>query len=342
MTQMEQEILEESSKLTATFATNEHFVQSIAAEVNQYHIREIVLAARGSSDNAGIYFKYLSEVMMGITVSSSAPSVVTVYEGCLDLSDKLVIGISQSGCAEDVLSVLNLAKRQGAITVSITNNPESPMAQASKYHLYMNVGAEKSIAATKTFVAEMYVLAMIVSAISAHRDLRFSLQDVPALIEATYALKPLLSAKADALVHEENCYVLGRGYINPIAHELALKLQETCYLKAFAFSTSDFHHGPFALVDEKTNVIFLAQNDRTRKDSLEMMEMLTEAKARVLCFTDDPDFPAENKIVLPAAQDWIKPFVFIVAAQLFALELSLKKGLNPDQPRGLKKITITK
>jgi glucosamine--fructose-6-phosphate aminotransferase (isomerizing) len=342
MTWMETEILEESQKIKDAFQENAKKVQDIAALIKTRNIRKIVVAARGSSDNSGNYFKYLCEVAVGIPVAFAAPSVITVYDGKLDLSDTLTIGISQSGQAEDVLAVLNLAKKQKGLAVSVTNAAGSPLATAADFHLFLAAGEEKSVAATKSFVSQMFVLAMLVSAIAEDGTLSDELQKLPRLLEETYRLKYTIARQTAALTGVSSCYVLGRGFNNAIAHEFALKLQETCYMEALGFATSDFHHGPFALVDAKTNILLLAPSDKTMKDSLEMIAKLKKTGARIIAFTDDMNLPVENKILLSRVHEYISPFLYVLAAQMFACDLAIKKGNDPDSPRGLKKVTVTR
>jgi glutamine---fructose-6-phosphate transaminase (isomerizing) len=342
MTLMETEIREEPDRIRDADRENRQKVRAIAEIVRTRNLKKIILSARGSSDNSGNYFKYLCEVVCGIPVSFAAPSVITLYDGKLDLSDALVIGVSQSGQAEDVLAVLLRAKAQHSLTVSITNYAKSPMAISTDFHLNLVAGEEKSVAATKTFVNQMYVLAMLVAAIAEDAVLSTELQKVSGILTQVMTRQPWIATEATALSGIRDCYVLGRGFNNAIAHELALKLQETTYIKALAFATSDFHHGPFALVDESTTVILLAPSDQTMPDSLAMIEKLHKAGANILALTDDATLPVAHKILLPPVHAYLSPFVYILAGQMFACDLSLKRGMNPDQPRGLHKVTITK
>jgi glucosamine--fructose-6-phosphate aminotransferase (isomerizing) len=339
---METEIREEPQKIRDAYRQNHLLVQAIALQVHARNIRKIILSARGSSDNSGTYFKYLCEVVAGIVVSFASPSVLTLYDGKLNLSDALVLGISQSGQAEDVLAVLAAAKSQGSLTVSITNAAQSPMAKAADFHLDLVAGYERSVAATKSFTSQMYVLAMLVAALSGDQTLTDQLQKVAGYLEDLFKLQDQISLAAEEWKNTQTCFVLGRGFNYAIAHELALKLQETTYIKALGFATSDFHHGPFALIDETAQVILLAPSDPTMLSSLAMIEKLQMAHATILALTDDPSLPVHQRILLPQVHAYISPFLYILAGQMFACALSLKRGLNPDSPRGLKKVTITK
>jgi len=342
MTFMEKEILEEPLRLADAWKENQAKVQEIAALIEKRKIRHIIVAGRGSSDNSATYFKYLCETVAGIPVGFAAPSVVTIYDGKLDLSDVLTIGVSQSGKAEDVLAVLNHAKKQGGMTIAITNYPNSPLAKAAEIHLWLNAGEEQSVAATKTFISQMYVFAMLVLAITKDPILEHQLAKVPHLLEETLRVKYAIARHTDAMIKTNDCYVIGRGFTNAVAHEFALKLQETTYIKALGYSTSDFHHGPFAMVDETTMVLLLAQDDKTMADSLDLIKKLKSTKAKIIAFTDNGELPVEEKVLLPKSHEYIAPFVFVLAGQMFALDLSQKRGNDPDKPRGLNKVTITK
>ncbi|HOP57566.1 MAG TPA: SIS domain-containing protein [Bacillota bacterium] len=339
---MDIEIREEPEILQNARDKNIKTIKAVAHEFSKRNIRKIVLAARGSSDHAGVYFKYLSEIVLGIPVSLSAPSVVTMYDGKLDLSDTLTIGVSQSGEAKDVLAVIERANNQHAVTVSLTNDPTSPLATKAAYHLDLSAGIEKSVAATKTFIAEMYLLALFVKELSGSPELAQEMEMLPELLENVLELDQKIAVLAAKLEDMEDCFVIGRGLSDAIALEIALKLQETSYVRAFGYATSDFRHGPFALVDKGSVAIILALEDETFPDSEDMVKRLNEAKARIVVFTDNADFPVSDKIVLPKSGKYTKPFLFAAAGQLFSLYLAKAKGLNPDNPRNLKKVTITR
>ncbi len=339
---MEKEIREEPQKLLEAYRMNLEKIEYIASEFKLRNIRHVVLAARGSSDHAGVYFKYLMEILVGIPVSLSAPSVITAYHGQLDLSDTMTIGISQSGQAEDVMAVVSRAKAMNALTVSVTNDPGSPLAKMAKYHLDQCAGKEKSVAATKTFTAEMYLLALLVERISQNKKLKEELDDLPRLMDETMSLDSKITTMAKSFKTIGSCFVIGRGLNDAIALEIALKLQETSYIQAFGYATSDFCHGPFALVEEGSVALLLAPEDETFPDSENITKRLYKAGAMIVALTDDEGLDVKDKIVLPKSGEYVKPFLFTMAGQLLALRVSEAKGIDPDHPRNLKKITITK
>lgn len=340
MTLMQQEIYEQIELLPKSVQFNQSTMAQIGKIVKEKKIQFVVYTARGSSDNAGIYFKYLLEVHAGMVVSFAAPSVITLYEGKPHLTNTLVIGVSQSGKAKDVYAVLELAKTQGAVTVAITNHSDSPLAQLADFHLDLAMGSEKSVAATKTFTAQMLLLAHLANHLSLNDSLQSDLSQVYSLMKETLKQDSHIQEVAKQFIHDESVFVLGRGYSYGVADELALKLQETAYIKAMAFATSDFYHGPFALANKDSKFIVLAPQDSSYQNSKEIIEKIEELGAQVLVFTCAKQ-AKEPKITLPNAPQSMVVFPLILASQLLSLYISLAKGLNPDTPRGLKKVTIT-
>lgn len=341
MTFMEKEIFEQPSCLRKTLAYNLDTLTKIEEECKQKKIRTVIFAARGSSDNSGVLFKYLCEVLVGIPVSFAAPSVFTVYNAFVNYEDTIVIGVSQSGQAKDVLAVMDAANKQNAMTIAITNYIDSPLAKAGKHHLYLNVGEEKSVAATKTFSAQMYLLSMLVSKLSGNTLLEQDLLLVPNALEETLQYHRAIEEQAFRFKDVQNCFVLGRGYQYAISQEIALKLQETTYIQALSYAMSDFYHGPFALTEKKSNFIILAPLDETYENAQEMIQAIQKVDANIIVFTSPSGDHFENSVRLPNHPKYIMPFVMIMAGQLFALYTAIAKGLNPDIPRGLKKVTIT-
>lgn len=343
-TLMEKEINEQPDALQKTASFNQKTIESIVKKVKARKIRNIVVSARGSSNNACVYFKYVCETFVGIPVSFAAPSVITLYNGKLDLTDTLVIGVSQSGKAEDVLAVLIRARYNKAVTVAITNDETSPVATTADYHLFMNVGEEKSVAATKTLTAEMYLLGLLACEMADDKSMRTLLDTVPEEIKKILLIKDQIAALSQGFLDKESCYILSRGFMYAVGNETALKIQETTYINARSFAISDFYHGPFAVINDLSQVIMLAPVGKETPDYKAMLARLLQVNAKVSVFSDDLDLVADinKKVIMPYVDEIIAPFSYVVAAQLFACCLSQGKGLNPDNPRGLKKVTITK
>lgn len=342
---MEKEIFEQSEKLKECLKFNIQTLEQLAKLIIEKKPAGILLAARGSSDNAGTYFKYAIENLTGLPISLAAPSTNTLYGKKLKLNEYITIGVSQSGAAEDVMAVLQNAKDQNSLTISITNNTDSKMAKMTDYHLFCACGEEISVAATKTFTAEMYLLAQLAARISKNEEFTKGLEELPFNIEKIYSLKEEIKTLANNYKNIDMMIVLARGLNFAIAQETSLKLQETCYINARPYPASDFVHGPFALVDNNTNIILLAPKGESFSDMMSLKERLIKAGANIIIYTDEKTAAegCKDKIILPIkSNDYYTPFYNVVISQMFACYLSTARGLNPDNPRGLKKVTITK
>ena len=338
---MYREIFEQPAVLQACMEKNAAAVREIAAAGGR--IRNIVIAARGSSDHAGTYGKYMLEILTGVPVSLAACSVVTAYKTEMDYSGCLVVGLSQSGAAEDVAQVLARARACGALTVAVTNFPQSRVACAAAHHLCLYAGEEKSVAATKTVTAQMLLLYQLACALSGRDDLAAHAAAVPDKMRDTLACYGSIKDAASCFQFTDHCFILSRGVFYPMALEAALKLQETNYLNARALSTADFFHGPLAMVQKNTPVLFYAPTDACRPSALELGERLRELGAHVLLFDTDRSAShlAREVVVLPSIESALQPILYTAAAQMFACALTELKNLDPDQPRNIRKVTVT-
>lgn len=345
MVQMWEEILEQPLVLEKCKIFNEKIITSIVQTLNTRSIDSVVIAARGTSDHAGVYAKYVIEYELGIPVALAAPSIFTIYQKDLKFKNCLVIGISQSGKAADVLEVIKSANRSGAITVSISNDQESPLALEAKFHLFCNAGLEKSVAATKTFITEIYLIAQLVAQWSGNNEMKKELSLVPGNIIKIFETSEHITAKAERYRYINECFVLTRGINYPIALESALKIQETAYVRARAYATSDFYHGPYAMIEKDMLVIVYAPDGPALNDITAMIKRLKENEVELIIVSNNKELleMGNSSFEIPqTSNDIISPFYNVVIAQMFACQLTLTKGLNPDAPRGLKKVTITK
>lgn len=345
MTIMESEIFQQTDVLKNCLNYNQDTLNALVKTLKQKNINNVVVAARGSSDNASNYFKYVFESLVGLPVASAAPSVTTLYDAKLDLSSSMVIGVSQSGAAEDVMAILNNAKESGAVTVSVTNNLESRMAEIADFHLYCNASKECSVAATKTFTSQMYILANLAAYFAGNEEVKAELKAVPDNLKKVFNMKNEIAVLSNKYKDMKSLIVLARGINYAIAQETALKVQETTYINARPFAASDFHHGPFAIIDENSTVMLIAPKGESTKDMAEMRDKLLSVDAKVIVMTNDKSIAqgATDAIILPVdGSDYVTPFYNVVASQLWACFMSVARGLNPDAPRGLKKVTITK
>ncbi len=345
MTQMWLEISEQPKVLENCMKQNQKTIEAIVAKLKERNIRHVIIAARGTSDHAAVYAKYIIEMKLGIPVALAAPSVFTLYNKTLSMEDSLVIGISQSGRAADVLEVLKAAKAQGAPTISVTNHEDSPLAQEAEFHLFCAAGLEKSVAATKTFTSEIYLMAQLVAYWAQDEAFKKELSEVPALLTKTINGAGQIESKVNRYRFMNECFVLARGVNYAIALEGALKIQETTYVRAKAYATSDFHHGPFAMIGDHMPVMVYAPKGESLNDIREMIHKLKNAGADLLIVSNDAETLAlgDCTIEIPDVNnDLITPFINVVVGQMFACNLSLLRGLNPDAPRGLSKVTVTR
>ena len=347
-TLMEKEIFEIPQVIKNCIDYNEAAVKKIKDYLSNNKIRFILVAARGTSDHAGLFFKYLIESQCGLPVVLAAPSVSTMYNSRYQTKESMVIGLSQSGMAEDVIEIVEDAKKNGAFTIGITNDCDSRLAVCAETHLYCNCGPEKSVAATKTFIAQMVLLTLLSGLINIDaddQDIRDKLMIVSDEIKRILSRKIEIYSKAELLKNMTECFTLARGYNYAIALESALKMQECAYVKAKSYSTADFMHGPIAMIDEGSTCFVYANEDIFSDELLDLAKRIKQYGAKLVAISDDDRINHISDIVIklekPIAQV-MAPFYTAVVIQLFACGLSIAKGLNPDIPRNLKKVTITK
>jgi len=342
---MWEEIMEQPQILKKTIETNNKVIDLLLQEVNTRQISSVVIAARGTSDHAAVYAKYAIETLVGIPVSLAAPSVITMYNKHVNMKNCLVIGISQSGKAADVIEVVRTAAEQGAVTVSVTNFTDSPLAQSSQFHVFCDTGVEKSVAATKTFTSTIFILINFIAKWAKCQELLEELKQVPDIMTELFSKADNIQEVVKRYRFMKECFVLARGINYSIALESALKIQETTYIRAKAFATSDFHHGPFAMVERDMPVIVFAPEGPSATDISEMLDKLKNSGADILVVSNNKDLllKGDCNIEIPKnLSDYTSPFINVAVAQMFACKLSILKGLNPDAPRGLNKVTITR
>ena len=319
-------------------------VEAIGRALVGREIDTIVIAARGTSDHAAIYAQYAFGVRHRLPVALAAPSIVSLYGVEPRLSRALVIGISQSGASPDVVGIVAAGRRQGAPTIAITNEPQSPLAAAAEFTIDLRAGAERAVAATKTYTAELAAIALLSAVMSGDAaDLR-ALAAVPDAIAEALDAEGECQAAARDLATIETCTVLGRGFEYATAREWALKLKELAYVLADPYSAADFQHGPIALVHAHSAVLIVAPAGHGAADLPTLAPRLAEYGADLLILSDDADLRAlaRRAIRLPSGPpEWLMPIVSIVPAQLLAMHLALARGADPEAPRHLTKVTST-
>lgn len=341
MSLMLEEIAEQPLALEQTIASEAAKYRKLGDFLRGRDIGLIVIAARGSSDNASLFGRYMLEVTAGIPVSLAAPSVHTLYNAKLNLKRSLVIGVSQSGEGADINIVLENAKRSGAFTLAITNETDSTMAGIADETLLIHAGKERSVAATKTYTGQMLHFYLLANELA---EKRLEVNKIPGYTAKALELKSQIEELVQRYVFMENCVVVGRGMNYGNSYELALKLMETCYVVAERFSSADFFHGPLAIVERRFPVVLFGPTGVTHKSSVDLMQRLRELNADCLSITNSAEIAelSTNCLMLPEnIEEFLSPIPFIVPAQLFAALLSAAKGLDPDTPRSLSKVTRT-
>lgn len=340
---MLEEIAEQPAALEKTIAEERAKIEQLGQALRQREIDLIVLVARGSSDNAALFGRYLLEITTGIPVSLSAPSVHTLYQAKLRLKRALVIGVSQSGEGEDINRVLENARDCGAFTIGITNEPASTMVSIVNETLLMHGGRERSVAATKTFTGQIVLFYMLAAALGAN-DRGIDYERIPEFAARALEQEPAVIELVQRYVFMENCVVVGRGLAYANAYEFALKLMETCYVVAERFSSADFLHGPVAMIERHFPVVLFAPPGVMLGSTKDLIRRLEELRADTLSITGDLETAAacSRSIIMPREIDeFLAPIPYIIPAQLFAALLADAKGLDPDQPRSLSKVTRT-
>jgi glucosamine--fructose-6-phosphate aminotransferase (isomerizing) len=343
MSIMLDEIAEQPAALEKTMREERAKIERLAQELKRRGIKLIVMVARGSSDNAAQFGRYLLEIAAGIPVSLSAPSVYTLYNARLQCDHALYIGVSQSGEGEDINFVLERARDCGAFTVGITNERESTMTSIVDEVLLMHGGRERSVAATKTYTGQMMLFYMLAEALS-NGAAKLACEKIPEYAARALDLRPTVEEMVKRYVFMENCVVVGRGLSYGNAFELALKLMETCYVVTTPFSAADFLHGPLAIVERHFPIFLFAPPGVTLSGSRALLKRLRELRADTLAVTSDREAAsnASRSLLLPEEIDeFLAPIPYIIPGQLFAALLAEEKGLDPDAPRSLSKVTRT-
>ncbi|MBI5305236.1 MAG: SIS domain-containing protein [Chloroflexi bacterium] len=338
------EIYEQGDALARFLDAESANVARIAEKIRQSNIESITIAARGTSDNAATYGKYVFASFNRLPVALATPSLYTVYRTPPRLAHTLVIGISQSGESPDILAVLEEAKRQGAPTLAITNSVDSPFARTADDVILQHAGVEKTVGATKTYTTQLCALALLSVSLANDATRRRELDKVPDAVRHALSVDALAEPIAARWREANAALVIGRGYNYATAFEIALKMKELAYVLAEPFSSADFMHGPIAVVQDQFPVVVIAPRGKVCDDLIATARQLQAKGADVVMISDAPEARAlgDASLALPGAlPEWLSPLYAVIPGQLLALHLTVAKGIDPDHPRGLKKVTRT-
>jgi glucosamine--fructose-6-phosphate aminotransferase (isomerizing) len=343
MSLMLAEIEQQPAVLERTLRQESPRIARFAESVKKRGTRLIVLVARGSSDNAALFGRYLLEISTGIPVSLAAPAVHTLYQTKMDMRDALVIGISQSGEGADINIVLENSKRSGATTLAITNEANSAMARIADETFLIRAGRERSVAATKTYTGQLLMFHMLAAALSGNKQFA-EVERLPELASLSLGLRSQIEETVERYAFMNHCVVVGRGLIYANVYEFAIKLMETCYVVAERFSSADFLHGPIAMIERDFPAFLFAPPGKTFAGMKDLLSKLTKLSAETIVISSEDSILklATRSMKIPErVSEMLSPIPYIIPAQLFAALLANAKGLSPDRPRSLAKVTKT-
>lgn len=338
MSQLEREICEQPQALDRALREGAAAIHAAAAHVHRARPSYVVLAARGTSDNACRYFQHLLGRLCGLPVALASSSLHTLYDADLRYRDALVVGVSQSGASPDVVSVLEAAGGPDALTIAVTNDPDSPLAQCARHVVELHAGFEASVAATKTYTTSLGVLAALAAEIAAEPGLLRELHEMPGALERQLAREGIADV-AHRLSELERLAVLGRGPNYATAFEAALKLKELAGIAAEPTSPADFLHGPVAIVNRGVPVLAFAISGPALATVSEALDVVRLRGGTVVVIGDSG---GSSDLVVERVPEWLSPLVAVIPAQQLAAELAALHGADIDRPYGLSKVTRTR
>lgn len=338
---MSAEMTEQPAVLRRILTDGAPRIRDVARAIARRGPRFVLLTARGTSDNAALYAKYLVEVLLGKPAGLTSMSTTTAYKAQPDLSDCLVVTVSQSGGSPDLVASTEAARTAGAITLAVTNNPDSPLAAVSEFHIDVLAGPERALPATKTYTAELLSLYLLVEELRGGDGLAAT--GLPRLAEAVLARRSEIAELAQRYRFAQRLVLTSRGYGYPTAREAALKIMETSYIPAQPFSGADLLHGPLAMVDNVSPVIAIVPDGRGGQALQPVLDRLRGRGADLLLVGQAEQVAqAAAGFALPSdVPEEVQPILEILPLQLLAYEIAVARGLDPDAPRALAKVTET-
>lgn len=337
------EISEQPKIIQNLIDTESDNITKIADSINN-KFDSMLIAARGTSDNAARYAKYILGAFNQIPVGLATPSLYTVFKKPPKLSRTLVVGISQSGQSPDIISVIEDANKQGQTTLCITNEEDSPLAKEADHVIPLHCGKEKSVAATKTYTSSLTSLALLSIALNKDSGREKALKSLAPKLEQTIKDALEVSLNTCRYRYIEHCVVIGRGFNYSTAFEIALKIKELSRVVSVPYSSADFKHGPIAAVQPGFPVVLVAPSGKMNAQMLEFSKKMHELDAELITISDDESILKDSNLgfkIPEGIDEWLSPIACAIPGQLFARQLAIEKGLNIDQPVGLTKVTET-
>lgn len=337
------EISEQPAVISDLFNDKKNLVADICKAIKG-KFDYVLIAARGTSDNAARYAQYLLGSENQIQVALATPSLFTIYNSPPNLKRALVLGISQSGQSPDIVSVLRTAQEQGSTTLAITNDANSRIAKVSDFIIPLDVGQERAIAASKTFSTSLAALALLSSEMSGDKEKYKQLIALPDKLAQTIDSVKKVIDQTSRYRYMEHCVVLGRGFNYATAFEISLKVKELTRVIAVPYSSADFKHGPIATVHKGFPIIIVAPSGKMYSHILEFSRNLLDLGAELIVISDKPEIlklGTSQFNIAPDVPEWLSPMNAVIPGQLFARQLAIEKGFDSDNPEGLSKITET-
>jgi len=344
-TNLYREIHEQPDVIERLLRSEEPAIQQLAKLIRKRKIAHVVIAARGTSDNAGRYAQYVLGAMNGLPVGLATPSLFSIYKKPPRFGPALVLGISQSGKSPDIVAVLAEARRQGVLTAVITNDLSSDLAQFGDVIINLQTGSEKAVAATKTYTAELVAIAMLSTELSQNHELKAALNSIPQALSEALGMDSNIAQVAPRYRYMERSVVIGRGFNYATAFELALKLKELTYIIAEPYSSADFLHGPLAMIETGFPVVLIAPTGVMLPEMFSFAQTLKERHAEIIAISDDSQLLSRARIPLNlplSVPEWLSPIVAIIPGQLLAMHVAHARDLDVDSPRGIHKVTETR
>ncbi|MFC2055711.1 SIS domain-containing protein [Chloroflexota bacterium] len=343
-THLFREIHEQPQVLRRLLESEAEDIHRLAEDIHARKIQHVVIAARGTSDNAGRYAQYLFGAVNGLVVALATPSLFTIYNRPPSFGNSLVLGISQSGKSPDIVAVLAEARQQGVLTAALTNEPQSDLTANADHVIDLHAGLERSVAATKTYTSELMAIALLSASLADDHQMIEELGKIPEVVSDTLSMEASIAEIVPRYRYMRDCVVIGRGYNYATAFEIALKLKELTYTIVEPYSSADFLHGPLAVIEHGFPAIVIAPSGVMSAEMGRFMRTLKQRQAEILVISDAAEIleQAHISLQLPVpVPEWLSPLTAVLPGQIFAMHLAVIRNYDPDKPRSLRKVTET-
>lgn len=340
---LEKELKQQPEVISRILNENLPAISEIVKDIRQYSFDHIVIVARGSSDNVARYGKYLFGYHNDLFTGLAAPSLYTLYQSPPKLKNTLMLVISQSGQSPDLLEVVKTSKQQGVPTLAITNTPDSPVAQQSRWCIDLLAGKEKAVAATKTYTSSLISLAAFSALLSEDHQLVEELHQVPQRMNEVIEEMDEYLPHFERYAYMNHCVVVGRGFNYGTAFEISLKIKELTGIISEPYSSADFMHGPVTMLEKRFPIIAIGASGDTLSDLQDLVTIASNKASEIISFSDDDYILKKSSlpVPIPTMPEWLSPLVTVIPGQYMAMRMAQARGMDPDFPQDLQKVTKT-